>query len=152
MADPEPAPGAEGFVAAAGGPAPPDGTAAKPGAVEVVLAFLACGGRSAFSEARPLLAPDVARVGPDGDVKSGREEYLAYLEAVLARTRDYRYEVVRAVPSADGRTVVLELDESLVDADGRHLAVTEAMVFDLTPDLLISRLSVYMKVPPGFAP
>jgi limonene-1,2-epoxide hydrolase len=121
-------------------------------AVDVVMAFLACGGRRDFSAARPLLAEGVTRVGPDGDIKTGRDEYLAYLEQVLAGASDYRYQVARAVPSADGRTVLVELDESLVEAGGNRVAVTEAMVFDLTPDLRVGRLSVYMKVPPGSAP
>jgi ketosteroid isomerase-like protein len=139
-------------VSRTGGDNPTGGGGAAPGAVDVVTAFLACGGRRDFATARALLAEDVVRAGPDGDLKSGREEYVGYLEQVLGDVRDYSYRVARAVPSADGRTVTVELDESLEEADGTRLSVSEAMVFDLTPDRLISRISVYMKVAPGTAP
>ena len=130
----------------------PSGGGTAPGAVDVVAAFLACGGRRDFASARSLLAEEVVRIGPDGDLKSGREEYVGYLEQVLGDVRDYRYRVARALPSADGQTVTVEIDESLEEADGTRLSVREAMVFDLSPDHLITRISVYMKVPPGTAP
>jgi hypothetical protein len=115
-------------------------------ALEVVMAFLACGGRRDFSGARALLDRDVTRIGPDGDVKSGREEYVAYLGSVLGDVQDYRYEVRRGIGAADGLSVAVEIDEALTEANGTELAVSEVMVFDLTSERLIRRLSVYTKV------
>ena len=115
-------------------------------ALEVVMAFLACGGRRDFSGARALLDRDVTRIGPDGDVKSGREEYVAYLGSVLGDVQDYRYEVRRGIVAADGLSVAVEIDEALTEANGTELAVSEVMVFDLTSARLIRRLSVYTKV------
>ena len=115
-------------------------------ALEVVMAFLACGGRRDFSGARALLDRDVTRIGPDGDVKSGREEYVAYLGSVLGDVQDYRYEVRRGIVAADGLSVAVEIDEALTEANGTELAVSEVMVFDLTSERLIRRLSVYTKV------
>jgi ketosteroid isomerase-like protein len=114
--------------------------------VEVVMAFLACGENRDFSGAKALLDEDVTRIGPDGDVKSGREPYLAYLESVLGDALSYRYEVRRCVAAADGLVVLVEIDESLTEADGTELAVSEAMVFDLTAHGRIRRLSVYTKL------
>jgi ketosteroid isomerase-like protein len=114
--------------------------------VDVVLAFLACGERRDFSVARDLLDADITRIGPDGDVRSGRDEYLGYLELVMRDAQSYRYEVRRCVPSEDGRTVLVEIDESLTQADGVELNVSEAMIFDITPAGLIGRLSVYTKL------
>jgi len=114
--------------------------------VDVVMSFLACGERRDFSLARDLLDEDITRIGPDGDVKSGRDEYLGYLEGVMQEAQDYRYEIRRCVPSADGRTVVVEIDEGLTQADGVELNVSEAMIFDITAAGLIGRLSVYTKV------
>ena len=112
----------------------------------VVMAFLACGGRRDFSGARALLDADITRLGPDGDVKSGRDDYVAYLESMLGDVQDYRYEVRRCVVATDGLTVLVEIDEALTQADGTALAVSEAMVFDLTPEGRIGRISVYAKI------
>lgn len=118
----------------------------------VVLDFLACGGRRDFSAARDLLEEDVTRTGPDGDVKQGREEYLAYLSSVLAGASDYQYQVRRCAVSEDRLSVLVEIDESLTGATGAQVSVSEAMVFDLAPSGRIAKLSVYMKVPPGTGP
>lgn len=121
-------------------------------AAEVVLAFLACGERRDFAAARDLLDPAICRVGPDGDVKQGRDDYLAYLTTILGDVADYKYRVHRCAVSDTGLTVVVELEESLTEVGGRQISVSEAMIFDLTPGKRIRRLSVYMKVPPGTAP
>ena len=114
---------------------------------EVVLAFLACGGRRDLAGAEALLDEDVVRTGPDGDVKSGRASYLAYLQSALGGALDYRYEVRRCMPSADGQVVVVEIDEWLTEADGHVLSVSEAMLFDVTDAHQISQISVYTKSP-----
>lgn len=119
----------------------------QPGPTEVVMAFLACGGRRDFSGAEPLLDARITRTGPDGDVKSGRAAYLAYLGEVLGDVRDYGYEVRRCVATEDGRTVLVEIDEHLTEADGTEQAVSEAMVFDLTAERRIAALSVYARAP-----
>ncbi len=109
------------------------------------MAFLACGGRQDFSGARELLDADTYRTGPDGEVKSGRDNYVAYLESMLGGVRDYRYQVRRCAVATDGLTVLVEIDEALTQANGTALAVSEAMVFDLTPAGRIGRISVYTK-------
>lgn len=79
-------------------------------------------------------------------MKSGRDEYLAYLETIIRGATDYIYEVRRCVPSEDGRTVLVEIDESLTQADGVEMSVCEAMIFDITPAGVIGRPSVYTKL------
>ncbi len=114
-------------------------------AQEVVAAFLRCGERRDFETAESLLDVAMVRIGPDGDVKRGRDEYVAYLRSVLGDVTDYHYDVRRTTLSADGRTVLVEIDEGLTEADGTALEVSEAMVFDLTDAGRIVRLSVYTK-------
>lgn len=80
---------------------------------------------------------------------SGRQAYLAYLESVLGQALGYRYTVRRCVTSADGRNVVVEVDEELRQSDGARLSVTEAMVFELSSRARIVGISVYTKVPPA---
>jgi hypothetical protein len=59
--------------------------------VEVVMSLLAFGGRRDLSQAQDL---------------------LAYLETIMPGATDYVYEVRRCVPNEDGRTVLVEIDES----------------------------------------
>ena len=106
------------------------------------MAFLSCGPRRDFSAARDILDENVVRSGTGGH-KSGRDEYLAYLESVMQDAVGYQYNVKRCLESKDGRTVVVEIDESLTQADGTELAVSEAMVFDLNPAGQITRITVY---------
>jgi hypothetical protein len=111
------------------------------------MEFLACGGRRDFSSAEVLLDAAITRIGPDGDLKSGRDAYLQYLVSVLGDVADYGYEVHRCVASTDGAVVLVEIDEHLTEPDGTEQAVSEAMVFDITQQGTIGRLSVYTKLP-----
>jgi ketosteroid isomerase-like protein len=132
-------------------PAAPEAltAAAQRSAEEVVLAFLACGGRRDIAAAAELLEDDVSREGPDGSALSGSRTYLGYLQDVLGQALGYRYDVRRCIVSADGRTVVVELDEELTESDGARLSVREAMVFQLSDRARIAGISVYTKVAPG---
>jgi predicted ester cyclase len=121
--------------------APPE----RPPPLEVVLAFLGCGERRDWETAHSLLDEEMTRIGPDGDVKHGRDEYLGYLKGVLGDADDYHYEVRRTMVSSDDRVVLVEIDEALTEAGGAAVAVSEAMVFDLTVERRIIRLSVYTK-------
>ena len=109
---------------------------------DVVMAFLACGGRRDFSAARELLDENVRRSGAGAD-RCGRDDYLAYLESVMSGALEYEYTVKRCIESADGETVVVEIDERLTQADGTKLSASEVMIFDLTAAGRIGRLTVY---------
>ena len=116
-----------------------------------VRAFLSCGTERDWSRAEELLTADITRIGPDGDVKSGRVDYLAFVRQALEEASYYSYEVRRMAVSQDGRVVLVEIDETLVEQSGDTVEVSEAMVFDLTADLRISRLSVYARTDPAKA-
>ncbi|MCU1490414.1 MAG: hypothetical protein JWM85_1819, partial [Acidimicrobiaceae bacterium] len=125
----------------------PEGTAqGQPGpersAEDVVAAFLACGGRFDVDSAEELLDEHVVRIGSDGSVRAGRDDYLGYLRKIFTTVTDYRYEVRRLVASRDGSTVLVEIDEEVTENDGNHLEVSEAMVFDLTAENRIRQLAV----------
>jgi limonene-1,2-epoxide hydrolase len=133
-------------TAGTGGPAGADAEGA-------VRAFLACGQRRDFTAAYGLLDERITRTGPDGSVVSGREAYLGYLKEVFLGARSYLCQVRRCLVSADGRTVVVELDETLVRTDGEEMTASEVMVFDLTEQVRIGSLTVYERSstarPPG---
>jgi len=113
--------------------------------VGTVRSFLACAESRDFSRARELLDEHIVRKGPDGDVKEGRDNYVAFLESVLATAQNYRSEIRRCIASEDGLTVLVEIDESLTNSDGSELKASEAMIFDLTAAGLIGKLTVYAR-------
>lgn len=91
------------------------------------------------------LSDDVVRVGPYGDTYRGRDEYVAFLQAVLPALPGYSMHVDRVRATADRRVVVVELAETVRvgDADRR---TPEALVFDLDERTgLITRIAVYVQ-------
>ena len=90
------------------------------------------------------LADDVVRTGPYGDTYATKPVYVAYLEELMPTLRGYSMEVGRIRYSADGRSAVAELSET-VEIDGTPKLTPEALVFDLTPEGLISRIRIYIQ-------
>jgi ketosteroid isomerase-like protein len=124
-------------------------------ALATVETFLGCSQSRDWARAESVLHESIVRTGIDGSVTSGRSEYLGFLVGVLDDVRDYRADVARMVASGDGAVVLVQIHEELTEADGTHLEVTEAMVFDVDDDGLITSLTVYAKsdgaaaAPPG---
>ena len=86
------------------------------------------------------LAPDVVRVGPFGDVSSGRDAYVAFIAGLMPRLPDYSMERGRSVDAGD--VVTVELTE-VVEVGGAPVRTPEALVFDLDGDGLIARITIY---------
>jgi len=120
-------------------------TEAQKLALDTVSAFLDCSRKLDLDRAEGLLAPDMERIGPDGGVTSGRDVYLGYLRGLLGQVNDYDFELLRMTVTHDAASVVVEVHETLTEPDGTPVDVIEAMLFDLTPEMLIRRLSVYAK-------
>lgn len=88
------------------------------------------------------LAPDVVRVGPYRDVKVGRDDYRDFLAETIEALEGYRMGIQRIW--ADGPRVVAQLSETML-VDGRPRRTDEAIVVDLGPDGLITRVEVYLQ-------
>lgn len=91
-----------------------------------------------------LVADDVTRVGPFGDVYEGRGPYLRFLRKTMPSLAGYRMDVARVLEVADGRTLVAELSET-VEIDGKLLVTPECLVFELDPAGLIRHISIYIQ-------
>jgi hypothetical protein len=90
------------------------------------------------------VSDDVVRVGPYGDVYEGRDDYVAFLAALMPTLRGYGMEVHRVAYSADGRVGTAELTET-VEMDGRVVVTPESLVFDISDAGLITRIGVYLQ-------
>ena len=88
------------------------------------------------------LAPDVVRVGPYRDVKVGRDDYRDFLAETIEALEGYQMGIQRIW--TDGRRAVAQLSETLL-VDGRPRRTDEAIVVDLGPVGLITRVEVYLQ-------
>lgn len=111
------------------------------GAVERFFAHLSARDWAAL---RSVLAPDVERTGPLGDRVSGRDRYLAMLEAAVPA--DYGNDVHFVTYAADGRAAFARVTEHLgYPAQALHLE--EAYAFGLDGEGLVSRIEVFWQTP-----
>lgn len=83
---------------------------------------------------------DLVRTGPFCDTYTGKSEYVAFISELLPTLPDYAMRVDRVV-YADG-VAVAELTESVGGTD-----TPESLVFDLTDDGRIHRISIYIQRP-----
>lgn len=91
------------------------------------------------------LTDDVVRTGPYGDTYASKPEYVAFLSRLMPTLPGYSMDVGRITYSADGRSAVAELSET-VEVDGVAKLTPEALVFDLSEDGgLISRIRIYIQ-------
>jgi ketosteroid isomerase-like protein len=90
------------------------------------------------------LAPDFSRTGPYGDTYPSKDEYLAFISALMPTLRGYAMDVARVTYTADGRHATAELSET-VELRGESTVTPEALVFDLTGDGLIARVRIYIQ-------
>ena len=88
------------------------------------------------------LEVDVERTGPYDDVYQGRAAYVAFLADTFRALEGYELDVSRLVVTGD--VVVAELSET-VDTEAGRRRTEEAVVFDLSPAGLISRVGVFLR-------
>jgi hypothetical protein len=87
---------------------------------------------------------DLVRTGPFCDTYSGKSAYVAFISELMPNLPDYAMRVDRVV-YADG-VAMAELTESVGGTD-----TPESLVFDLSDDGRIARISIYIQRP-EFAP
>ena len=110
----------------------------------IVEQYLDAVTRHDWDALRQLLRDDVVRVGPFGDEYRGRDEYVAFLSALMPALPGYSMEISR-VTYADGRAFA-ELAENVAGT-----RTDEALVFELDGDR-IARIDIFIKTkaPKGF--
>jgi ketosteroid isomerase-like protein len=85
---------------------------------------------------------DVVRIGPFGDTYRGKEDYVAFLSALMPTLEGYSMRIDRVV--AEGRFALAELTET-VEMGGTSIETPEALVFDLDESGLISHIAIYIQ-------
>ena len=88
------------------------------------------------------VAEDITRVGPFRDVKTGRDDYRAFLAETIEALDGYVLAVQRIW--SDGERAVAQLSETL-NVAGRPRRTDEAIVLDIGADGLIHRVEVYLQ-------
>jgi ketosteroid isomerase-like protein len=111
------------------------------GTVERYLACLAVHDWDGL--AATIADDDLIRDGPYRDLVEGKQLYLKFLRGVFAALEGYRLDVQR-ISHASDRVCYVELSETF-DIDGVPTDYPECLVFELNPDGLINRVSVFIK-------
>lgn len=109
------------------------------GLIETYLDALVEGDWDAFAG---CLADDgFTRVGPFGDVKATKSEYVAFLSDLMPTLPGYSMDVTRVTYA--GSLAFAELSET-VEVDGTPLRTPECLTFELTDDgTRIRRVEVF---------
>ena len=108
------------------------------GLIETYLDALVAGDWDTFAG---CLADDgFTRVGPFGDVKATKAEYVAFLSDLMPTLPGYSMDVTR-VTYVD-TLAFAELSET-VDVDGTPLRTPECLTFELSEDGRIQRVEVF---------
>jgi hypothetical protein len=108
------------------------------GVIETYLDALVGGDWDAFAGC--LVEDGYTRVGPYGDVKATKDEYVAFLSELMPTLPGYSMDVTR-VTYADALAFA-ELSET-VEVDGTPLRTAECLTFELADDGRISRVEVF---------
>lgn len=87
---------------------------------------------------------DVVRIGPFGDVYTGRDDYVKFLSDLMPTLPGYSMDVTRVTSVDDGRRVVAELSET-IEMDGKPLVTPEVLLFDLDSDGLIAHIEIFTR-------
>ena len=111
------------------------------GVVESYLAAVAGQDWETFAS---TMTEDIVRIGPFGDVYSGRDAYIDYLSGLVPNLPGYSMDVARVTYIDDGARAVAELSET-VEVDGSPLITPEALLFDLTPEGLVKRVEIFTR-------
>ena len=86
---------------------------------------------------------DVVRHGPFGDDVEGIGPYLDFLKRTMPSLPGYRMDIDRVTEMGDQRAMV-ELRETIV-VETAPLETHECLIFDLGPDGLLAKISIYIR-------
>jgi ketosteroid isomerase-like protein len=106
--------------------------------IERYLAALVAGDWETFADC--LVDDGFTRVGPYGDVKATKREYVAFLAELMPTLAGYSMDVTRVTYA--GSLAFAELAET-VEVDGTPLRTPECLTFELSADGRIRRVEVF---------
>ena len=106
--------------------------------IERYLAALVAGDWETFAEC--LTDEGFTRVGPYGDVKATKADYVAFLRDLMPTLPGYSMDVTRVTYA--GPVAFAELSET-VEVDGAPLRTPECLTFELAEDGRIRRVEVF---------
>jgi ketosteroid isomerase-like protein len=112
--------------------------------MDVVERYLAAIAGGDWDALRAVVAENVVRIGPYGDVYEGRESYVGFLSAVMPTLHGYAMDVTRVTYVDDGRRAYAELSET-VTMDGRETVTPEVLVVDLDAAGLVVRVEIFTR-------
>ena len=87
---------------------------------------------------------DIVRIGPFGDVYTGRDAYVGFLSALMPTLPGYSMDIARVTYVDNRARAVAELSET-VEIDGSPLVTPEVLLFDLTADGRIERVEIFTR-------
>lgn len=93
---------------------------------------------------RARVRDDVVRIGPFGDVYTGRDDYVTFLSDLMPTLPGYSMDIARVTAVDEGRRVIAELSET-VEMDGKPLVTPEVLLFDVDADGLIARIEIFTR-------
>ena len=91
------------------------------------------------------VADDIVRVGPYGDRFDGRDEYLAYISAMMPTLMGYSMDLHR-VSYVNDWLAFAELSET-VEMDSKAMLTHEVLAFELDAQRRISRVEIFIQTP-----
>ncbi len=116
--------------------------------VTIVQRYLAAVSHQDWEVVESCLTDEVHRVGPFGDVYSGRDAYLAFLRQTMPSLKGYRMDIDRLTTTGDETVAVAELRET-VELDGTPVVTRECIVCDVDASGLIRQISIYIQRSPA---
>lgn len=108
------------------------------GVIERYLRTMVEGDWETFADC--LADEGFTRVGPFGDVKPTKAEYVAFLSELMPTLPGYSMDVTRVTYAGD--LAFAELSE-VVEVDGTPLRTPECLTFELTDDGRIRHVEVF---------
>ena len=110
----------------------------------VVEGYLEAVAGQDWDRLRAAVAGDVVRIGPFGDVYTGRDDYVAFLSELMPTLPGYSMDVAKVTYVDDGRRVFAELAET-VEMDGALVVTPEVLAFDLDENGVITRIEIFTR-------
>ena len=110
----------------------------------VVERYLAAVAGQDWETLAASVTDDIIRIGPFGDVYTGRDAYVEFLSALMPTLPGYSMDIARISYVDNGARAVAELSET-VEIDGAPLVTPEVLLFDLAPDGRIARVEIFTR-------
>jgi SnoaL-like domain len=102
--------------------------------------------RHDWASVADCLHAEVVRVGPFNDMYSPRHRYVDFLTSLMPSLVDYGMDIHRVVTA--GSVVMAQLTETM-EIGGSEDVTHEVLVFETDPDLLITRIDIFIQRPPA---